>query len=204
MSSQRNRVGKEKILEQAEKLFTEQGYQSVSIRSIAEACGVTNAALYYHFDDKSALFAEVMKRHTGNLKELLRLAGEGEKDPQAKITAMAQAYVEQVSNHRPLMFLVRHRAKGLQKKQDQRQLFDMLGDVLEPFEDVFRDAIKNGQVRTFPENYSGASILIGMIHGLNVYCWVRNDEMIGEKDVALLVDFFWNGIKPSQPQMPHV
>lgn len=203
MGSQRNRVGKEKILEQAERLFTEQGYESVSIRSIAEACGVTNAALYYHFDDKSSLFAEVMKRHTRNLKELLRQAGEGKEDPQSKITAMAQAYVEQVSNRRPLMFLVRHRAKDLQKKGDQKKLFDMLGDVLEPFEDVFRDAIQKGQVRTFPENYSGASILIGMIHGLNVHCWVRKDEMIGDEDVALLVDFFWNGIKPSQPIEPH-
>lgn len=203
MGSQRNRVGKERILKEAERLFTEQGYQSVSIRSIAEACGVTNAALYYHFDDKSSLFAEVMKQHTGNLKQLLRQAGEGKKDPQAKITAMAQAYVQQVSNRRPLMFLVRHRAKELQEKGDQKQLFDMLGDVLEPFEDVFQDAIQKGQVRTFPESYSGASILIGMIHGLNAHCRVRSDEMIGEEDVALLVDFFWNGIKPSQPLDSH-
>jgi len=203
MGSQRNRVGKEKILEQAERLFTEQGYQSVSIRSIAEACGVTNAALYYHFDDKSSLFSEVMKRHTGNLKELIRQAGEGEEDPQAKITSMAQAYVRQVSNRRPLMFLVRHRAKEMQEKRDQTQLFNMLGDVLQPFEDVFRDAIAKGQVRAFPESYSGASILIGMIHGLNVHCWVRADEMIGEEDVALLVDYFWNGIKPAHFQKPN-
>lgn len=203
MSSQRNRVGKEKILQQAEKLFTERGYQSVSIRSIADACGVTNAALYYHFEDKSSLFAEVMKRHTRNLKEHIRQAGEGEDEPQAKITAMAQAYVQRVSNRRPLMFLVRHRAKDLQEKRDQTQLFDMLGDVLEPFENVFRDAIQKGQVRSFPDSYSGASILIGMIHGLNVYNWVRTDEMIGEEDVALLVDFFWNGIKPSQHREPN-
>lgn len=200
MAGQRNRVGKEKILEQAEKMFTEQGYRAVSIRSIAEACGVTNAALYYHFDDKSALFAEVMKRHTDKLKEHLKQAGEGEEGAKAKITAMADAYLHLVSNRRPLMFLVRHRAKELREKKHQTKLFDMLRDVLEPFDEVIKAAIEAGEVRDLPEGYSGASILVGMVHGLGAYRWVWSDQMIDEEDISLLVDLFWNGIKadPSQ------
>ncbi len=44
--------GREVIIETSAKLFNQQGYTGVSIRDIAQACGVTNAALYYHFKNK--------------------------------------------------------------------------------------------------------------------------------------------------------
>jgi len=68
MSPQNARAGKQRILEVAEKLFTEHGYRDVSIRNIASACEVTNAALYYHFSSKAALFDEVMELHAARLR----------------------------------------------------------------------------------------------------------------------------------------
>ena len=43
---------RQEILAQARHLFLEQGYHGLAMRSIAEAVGVTKAALYYHFKDK--------------------------------------------------------------------------------------------------------------------------------------------------------
>jgi len=40
------------ITDTAMKMFVEQGYDKTSLREIAEACGVTKAALYYHFKAK--------------------------------------------------------------------------------------------------------------------------------------------------------
>jgi AcrR family transcriptional regulator len=37
------------IIEEASRLFVEQGYAATSVRQIAEAVGCTEAALYYHF-----------------------------------------------------------------------------------------------------------------------------------------------------------
>jgi AcrR family transcriptional regulator len=39
------------IIEEASRLFVEQGYAATSVRQIAEAVGCTEAALYYHFKD---------------------------------------------------------------------------------------------------------------------------------------------------------
>ncbi len=39
------------IIEEASRLFVEQGYAETSVRQIAEAVGCTEAALYYHFRD---------------------------------------------------------------------------------------------------------------------------------------------------------
>lgn len=42
---------KDLIIEAAGELFREQGYSATSVRQIAEAVGVTEAALYYHFKE---------------------------------------------------------------------------------------------------------------------------------------------------------
>ena len=43
---------RDRILDVALELFTEKGYDKVSLREVAERVGVTKAALYYHFASK--------------------------------------------------------------------------------------------------------------------------------------------------------
>ncbi|MBV8473129.1 MAG: TetR/AcrR family transcriptional regulator [Hyphomicrobiales bacterium] len=53
---------RERILEAAERLFAEHGFDSVSMPGIAEASGITAGAIYKHFDGKADLFFEVVRR----------------------------------------------------------------------------------------------------------------------------------------------
>lgn len=195
MIEKQTRAGKEIILEKAEKLFTEHGYQAVSIRDIADLCGVTNAALYYHFDDKASLFLEVMKRHTQRLSERLSQAGAGFDSSEKKITEMAKVYMKMVSNQRPFMFLIRHHGKKVKETGPPSQFIDMLKDVLGPFDEVLNQAVEDGEIKPFPEGYSGASLLIGMIHGLSGIRRIKTGHPIGDEDIERVVDYFWHGIK---------
>ena len=52
------RPGRERMLREARELFVAHGYAAVTMQEIADAVGVTKAALYYHFSDKEALFGE--------------------------------------------------------------------------------------------------------------------------------------------------
>ena len=55
---------RERILDVALELFTEEGYDRASLREIAERLGVTKAALYYHFPSKAdILFALHLRMH---------------------------------------------------------------------------------------------------------------------------------------------
>ena len=51
------------ILEAAKLLFMQEGFRGISMRQIAEAVGVTKAALYYHFKDKEELFVAIVERY---------------------------------------------------------------------------------------------------------------------------------------------
>lgn len=62
-----------RILEEAARLFTEKGYEATSVQELAEALGLSKAALYHHFPSKEEILYEISQEA---LKGLLR---EGEK-----------------------------------------------------------------------------------------------------------------------------
>jgi TetR/AcrR family acrAB operon transcriptional repressor len=53
---------RDSILDAAEQLFVEQGVSRTTLQHIASAAGVTRGAIYWHFDDKAALFNAMMER----------------------------------------------------------------------------------------------------------------------------------------------
>jgi AcrR family transcriptional regulator len=67
---------RERIKEVALELFTEQGYESTSLREIAERLGVTKAALYYHFKSKDEIVTSFVEDRLQRLDDLIKLAGE--------------------------------------------------------------------------------------------------------------------------------
>jgi TetR/AcrR family acrAB operon transcriptional repressor len=69
---------RDSILDAAEKLFVEQGVSRTTLQHIASAAGVTRGAIYWHFDDKGALFNAMMERATLPLEAELQLLDESE------------------------------------------------------------------------------------------------------------------------------
>ena len=52
----------ERILDAAEDLFAERGYDATTLRDVAAAVGVRNPSLYNHFSSKEALYSAVLER----------------------------------------------------------------------------------------------------------------------------------------------
>ena len=53
---------KERIIYESMKLFSINGFEAVSIRTIATEVGVTNSALYKHFNSKQAIFDAIVEQ----------------------------------------------------------------------------------------------------------------------------------------------
>lgn len=70
-------AGKELLLEVACDLFTESGYDGVSMQQIAEAAHMTKGSPYYHFAGKEDLFAQAFVNRVDQIHEgLMRALGE--------------------------------------------------------------------------------------------------------------------------------
>lgn len=194
MSAHTTRVGKEKILDIAEGLFTEQGYKSVSIRDIAQACGVTNAALYYHFENKEALFAEVLENHVARLSDHMRKATEDEDEIRQQLIAMLSRYTSLAGHRRSPMFLLRHKSEGLDKDKAHQHHGRLMQVILTPIEEILERAVEAEQLKALPDGYSAASLLLGMLHGMSQHRRMCHQESIQPEDVEIVVDVFWKGL----------
>lgn len=62
---------RQQILETAQRLFAEHGYDATSIQMIADEMGLTKAAVYYHFRAKSDMLLAVMKPGVQRIATLL-------------------------------------------------------------------------------------------------------------------------------------
>ncbi|ATQ75704.1 TetR family transcriptional regulator [Massilia violaceinigra] len=63
---------RDSIMDAAEQLFIEQGVSGTSLQHIASAAGVTRGAIYWHFEDKGALFNAMMERATMPLESAMQ------------------------------------------------------------------------------------------------------------------------------------
>ena len=77
----------------ATKLFAEQGYAGVTIRSLARELGVSPMTPYRYFENKEALFAMVRTEAFRRFADVQRDAIAGVDDPGDALRTLARAYV---------------------------------------------------------------------------------------------------------------
>ena len=63
----KTRLLREELLDAAEELFAERGFEKTSVRDITNHLGVRLAAVNYHFDSKLNLLIEMIHRRAGSL-----------------------------------------------------------------------------------------------------------------------------------------
>jgi len=113
------------ILDAARKVFEAEGLDGASLRAIAGAAGYTPAALYFHFESKQAIYAEIL---CGSLKNLGLATGRAvsrAKMPSERLRAAATAFFRYYAdNPRDLdlgfyLFRGGMKPQGLGKERDE-------------------------------------------------------------------------------------
>jgi len=82
------------ILDAARRVFEAEGLDGASVRAIANEAGYTPAALYFHFESKEAIYAEVLQESLERLGQAVGSAVLGVRDPAARLRGAAMAFFE--------------------------------------------------------------------------------------------------------------
>ncbi len=80
------------ILNAARLVFEQEGLEGASLRAIAKAAGYTPAALYFHFDSKEAVYAELLSHSLNALRNATEEAIAREDNPAERLKAAAMAF----------------------------------------------------------------------------------------------------------------
>ena len=107
---------RQQILETAQRLFTEHGYDATSLQMIADEMGLTKAAVYYHFRAKSDILHAAMQPGIRRLEVLLDDAA-ALRGRRARIEYLVNGFVD---------FLVRNRHYAVMASTDPAAKRDKL------------------------------------------------------------------------------
>ena len=130
---------RERILDVALDLFTEQGFDGTSLRQIAEQLGVTKAALYYHFTSKDdILLALHMRLHEAG-REALDADGGRAGHPRAVGRRCSTRCVDQMLGQRKL-FLMHERNQAALEKLHRKDHDAEHEDIQNQFRRVLADS----------------------------------------------------------------
>ncbi|TQK72438.1 TetR/AcrR family transcriptional regulator [Nocardioides sp. SLBN-35] len=74
-----------RILREAAVLFASRGYERVSTRDIATACGIKQPSLYWYFDSKRTIMAELIGMDLRRVGEVIAWLSKAEVSPAARL-----------------------------------------------------------------------------------------------------------------------
>ena len=137
-----------RILDAARELFVEEGYESVTMRKIADRIEYSPTAIYFHFRDKQALLRELVDVDFGSLasefQKIARIA-----DPIDRLRQIGRAYVGfglTHRNHYRLMFMTPH-PEAMKPEESRIKHGNPEEDAYAFLKATITDAIAAGRLR---------------------------------------------------------
>ncbi|SFT01141.1 TetR/AcrR family transcriptional regulator [Paenibacillus sp. BC26] len=154
------------IIRTAKELFMELGYRAVSTRQIADACGLTQPALYHHFKDKQALYVDVMRSVCDGTRSSLDRIIQRETDVRHRLCHVT-AYM--LANHPEDLSRMFHDIRHELAPESQRIIYELWRSAyLAPLLAIFEAGQRDGQLRSSAQfgmdAEKSARLLMGLIN----------------------------------------
>ena len=129
---------KRALVDEAARLFTEQGYAATSLDQIVAGARVTKGALYHHFSGKQAVFEAVFEKTESEASRRIRKALKGSRDPWEKALIGLRAFLAIVQDPTYQRVVIQEgpailgyeRFREHEERSSYGLVQDMVGDVL--------------------------------------------------------------------------
>lgn len=105
--TRQGKARKQQLMAEAAKLFSNSGYSSTRVIDIVRSAGVAKGLFYWYFENKEALFREIVQETRDDLRRAQARAIEDEHDPVARIGKGIDASLKFISDNPHLFVLLR-------------------------------------------------------------------------------------------------
>ena len=104
---------RERILDQAARLFGRRGYHATSMRDIGDAAGLLPGSLYAHIASKEDLLHEIVVRAAGEFLDALEALKAKPLEPEDRLRRAMRAHVSVVARNLDAAWVFHHEWKSL-------------------------------------------------------------------------------------------
>src|ERR1700761_2215095 len=154
-SQARSRATRERLLEAAESVFADKGYDGAKISDIAEEAGCSVGAVYFRFKDKDALFFAIAESYVDEARAgLLALLSVEAASPDHVIRTFVAAAAASFRRHRGLFRAIVER--GLDHQLAMKTIFGFRDELAATLEKALHGKNEPGiQVRVMTQMIYG-------------------------------------------------
>ncbi|HVB65617.1 MAG TPA: TetR/AcrR family transcriptional regulator [Nitrolancea sp.] len=193
MASELRSEARERVLVVAERLFSERGYSSVTLRDIATELGIRQASLYHHVPDgKEQLYVEVTERGLDRARFALeRAIDAGGLSLRDQLAGAARYLLSQPPFD--LARMIRSDMPAISEIHARRLTQTALNSLVRPIERAFAAARTRGE-HHMPSERLLASSFLAIIETIQVS--QRFTPMPGETMAGMMIDVLLDGLHP--------
>ena len=130
------------ILEAAEELFAEFGYDGTSVRALATKAGVNIAMISYYFGSKEKLFEALIEHRASFLREKLKVINKYFDDPVKRIEVVVDAIVERIFSNPGFHRMVSREISVQQRSEMTEFIVSVLMKNIDEVRKMINDGIK--------------------------------------------------------------
>ena len=189
-----------RILDAAEHVFSERGVSRTSLEDIAQSASVTRGAIYWHFKDKSDLFAAMVNRVTLPMEAMVaRSSDESVEDPIASLKACAVSALKSTATNpqvQRVFDVVTHKCEYLGDMAGvNNRISAVQKGCVDRAEQTLRNAIKRGLLPASVNPRLAAVGLDAMLYGL-ISNWLANPGYLPlERHAEAMIDLYLDGLR---------
>jgi AcrR family transcriptional regulator len=127
------------ILQVAEKLFAEKGYDGTSIRDISKEARINIAMVSYYFGSKEKLLERLIYFRTSGLKMKLENLFKENLPPLEKIEKFIELYIERIDHNRDLYQILHFEISSNKRAMDLKAFTDIKKGNLESLTKIIEE-----------------------------------------------------------------
>lgn len=187
------------ILDAAEQLFSERGVSRTSLEDIAQAAGVTRGAIYWHFKDKSDLFAAMVNRVTLPMEAMVaQSSDDAVEDPLASLKECAVSVLKRTATDpqcQRVFDVVTHKCEYLGEMAGvKRRISSIQKGCVDRTEQAIGNAVRRGQLPAGTNPRLAAIGLDALLFGL-ISNWLANHDYVAlERQAEAMIDLYFQGL----------
>ncbi|PKQ24137.1 MAG: TetR/AcrR family transcriptional regulator [Actinobacteria bacterium HGW-Actinobacteria-5] len=180
---------RERILATATGMFVARGYEGVAMREIAQACGITKAALYYHFTGKSDVLNAIF---TGYLDEIAAVVGASADHGggEQRLRWLVRQLFALPAGRRAIMRLAMHDVGQLEPEQRASFGAAYVDRFIGPLQQIVADGVASGEFVAKDPSLV-VWILLGMLYP---FFAPRGSPAVDADSIDDLLDVFFGGL----------
>lgn len=182
---------RQKILNISQDLFVKKGYLSISMREIAEACGLSKPGLYYYFTNKEELFLAILDSQLDALSTLIGSIRLQSGTSREMIRTFIQEILTDSTQQAGLIRLGTREMSNLDEKHRKEFFLRYQDKFLSPLAAILKTGMAAGEIRSIDPDL-GIWALLGLVYPyLN-----RSDSSESEiqEVTSFLESVFFDGI----------